>query len=250
MPDLSPEFVALTARLGDALGAATVPTSLATEAQRSVAGLRGVFDAAACSFARVEPGGDALRFVAADGIGAAEIVGVELPVSRGIAGWVALSGEAVQISDVAADTRFARDVAEATDYVPTTILAAPVVDAAGETLGVVEVLDPQRTGADTGHDLQVLELAAAQLAAIVQLAGLYERLGTGLIRTLADADDTGAFDDRAVVGDDGEEDGVALGELADAFRSLAAAGPQAARLAARMLTDVAAYARPARGGRR
>ena len=39
---------------------------------------------------------------------------VSIPVGRGIAGWVAMSGEAIRIADVASDSRFARDVAEAT----------------------------------------------------------------------------------------------------------------------------------------
>jgi GAF domain-containing protein len=241
MPDLDPEQARLVARLGDALGTATVPVTLATEVRLSVAGLREAFDAAACSFARVEPDGVSLRFVAADGAGADAIVGVVLPASHGIAGWVAQSGEAVSVSDMAADGRFARDVAEATQYVPTTILAAPVVDASGETVGVVELLDPRSRGGDTGHDLAVVALVASQLAAIVRLADLYERLGTGLIRTLADPDDTGGFHGVAVgVADDGE--GIALSELATAFRRLAAGGTESAQLATRLLRDVAAYA--------
>jgi signal transduction protein with GAF and PtsI domain len=241
MPDLDPEQTRLIARLGDALGTAVVPVTLAGEVRLSVAGLREAFDAAACSFARVEADGASLRFVAADGAGADDIVGVVLPISRGIAGWVAMSGEAIQISDVAADTRFARDVAEATHYVPSTILAAPVVDSGGETVGVVELLDPRSRGGDAGHDLAVVALAASQLAAIVRLSDLYERLGAGLIRSLADPDDTEGFGGVAIgVADD--EDGVALSELASAFLALAAGGTESARLATRLLRDVAAFA--------
>ena len=240
MPDVDPEQARLIARLGDALGTAIVPVTLADEVRLSVAGLRAAFDAAACSFARVEPDGGNLRFVAADGAGADDIVGVVLPVSRGIAGWVALSGEAIQISDVATDARFARDVAEATQYVPTTILAAPVVDSVGETVGVIELLDPRSRGADAGHDLAVVGLAASQLAAIVRLSDLYERLGTGLIRSLADPDGTESFDGVAI-GVDDDDDGVALAELASAFRVLASGGTRSAQLATRLLRDVAAF---------
>ncbi len=240
MPDLDPEQTRLVARLGDALGTATVPVTLADEVGLSVAGLRKAFDAAACSFARVEPDGASLRFVAADGAGADDIVGVVLPASRGIVGWVAMSGEAIQISDVATDSRFARDVAEATRYIPTTILAAPVVDSSGETVGVVELLDPRSRGGDSGHDLAVVALAASQLAAIVRLADLCERLGTGLIRSLADPERTDGFDGVAI-GDADDEEGLALSELAAAFRGLAAGGTESARLATRLLRDVAAF---------
>ena len=238
-PDL--ELTRLIARLGDVLGTATRPVSLVDEISGTVARLRRLFDAAACSFAQVEPDGGNLRFVAADGAGAAAIVGVTIPVSRGIAGWVALSGEAIQVGDVTSDSRFARDVAEATDYVPSTILAAPVVDAQGETAGVIEVLDPQVGGSDSGYDLAVLGLVAGQLAAVIRLAAMYDALGSGLLRSLADPAATGEFDD-AVAALSSPDSGQALNEVALAFRQLAAQGPEAARLAARMLRDVAAFA--------
>ncbi len=103
---------------------------------------RALFGAAACSIALVDDDGEHLRFVASDGAGADEIVGVTIPVSRGIAGWAAMSGQPIAVRDVQTDARFARDVAESTHYVPTAIYAAPMLDAEGEVLGVASVLDP------------------------------------------------------------------------------------------------------------
>ena len=243
-----PSTAALVARLGDALGHATRPSRLEEELAATVAAVRRTFDAAACSFAQVEPDGSTLRFVAADGAGAEAIVGVTMPVSRGIAGWVAMAGEPIQVGDVATDTRFARDVAEATDYVPTTILAAPVVDAAGETAGVIEVLDPASGSREPGRDLAVLGLVATQLASVVRLSATYDALGTGLLRTLADPDGTGGFDE-ALASLDDPDAGVALRELAASFREIADGGPATARLAQRILAEVAAYARTSRGRR-
>jgi GAF domain-containing protein len=240
MPAPDAELIRLVARVGDALGTATRPVTLEAELRRTLAGLRRVFGAAACSYARVEPDGATLRFVAADGAGAEAITGVTMPLSRGIAGWVALSGEPLRIGDLSTESRFARDIAETTAYVPTTILAAPVVDAGGEVVGVVEVLDPTIAGADPGHDLAVLGLVAGQLAGLVRLTTAFDALGTELIRSLADPDATGELDDTlgTLVRDD---TGPALTETASAFRTLAAAGPDAAGLAARMLREVAAY---------
>ena len=152
------------------------------EIQRTVAALRNVFSAAACSCALVEDDGETMRFVAADGAGADLIVGVTLPVTRGIAGWAVMSGEPISVSDVDRDTRFARDVAEATNYVPRNIMAAPL-EHRGEVSGVLEVLDPRTGGADTGHDLAVLGVVAAQLAALLNLAG--ESTGDRLDELLA-----------------------------------------------------------------
>lgn len=132
----------------------------------SVAAVRSLFSAAACSVALVDAEGGTLRFVAAAGEGAGEILGVELPVGRGIAGWAAMSGQPIAVRDVSRDTRFARDVAEATHYVPTSLLAAPVFDDDGEVLGVLEVLDPSVEAA-SDWALAVLATLAAQVGSLV-----------------------------------------------------------------------------------
>src|SRR5262245_12394486 len=108
----------------------------------SVAATRSLFAAAACSIAVVDDEGEVLEFVASDGAGASEIVGVTIPVGRGIAGWAAMSGQPIAVRDVQSDARFARDVAESTQYVPSSIMAAPLVGPDGEVVGVTSVLDP------------------------------------------------------------------------------------------------------------
>ena len=143
------------------------------ELMRSVGAVRVLFDAAACSCALANPDGAGLTFAAADGIGAAEVIGVEIPVGRGLVGWTAMSGQPVAVRDVRNDARFARDVAESTGYLPTTILAAPFSEASGEVVGVLEVLDP---GIDVSGDwpLAVLGTLASQLSAIVAGGGATE----------------------------------------------------------------------------
>ncbi len=120
----------------------TAPGPAPATLGRCVESTRSLFSAAACSVALVDEDGSTLRFVASDGAGADEIVGVRIPVSRGIAGWAAMSGQPIAVRDVASDSRFARDVAESTHYVPTAIYAAPMIATDGEVLGVLSVLDP------------------------------------------------------------------------------------------------------------
>lgn len=127
---------------------------------------RRVLGAAACSLALLEPDEEHLRFRCASGVGADEVVGLRLPVGRGIAGWVVSSGQPIAVHDVRADPRFAVDVAESTGYVPGSILAVPLV-ASGEALGVIEVLD--RTPVDGRDDLELLTLLATQAAIAVEL---------------------------------------------------------------------------------
>jgi GAF domain-containing protein len=115
------------------------------------------------------------------------------------------------------------------------------VDEHGETAGVIEVLDPADRHAASGSDLAVLGLVADQLASVIRLAAMYDALGTGLLRTLADPGDSGSFDEglAAVVGAD---ESAGLREVAQAFRDLAEGGPAEIRLAQRVLREVATYA--------
>ncbi len=148
--------------------ATTVP-GLAPDASSGLAQAvqlaRGLFGAAACSVAVVDLDTGTLRYVASHGQGEREIVGVTVPVDRGVAGWVARSGSTVVVADAAADPRFARDVAESTGYVPGTILAAPV-PGLDEPAAVLSVLDPTRRE----RELDLLAAIGELLAPVVSAA--------------------------------------------------------------------------------
>ena len=197
--------------------------SIQSELMAACASTRGLFSAAACSCALATGDGGELEFVAADGAGADAIIGVRMPVSRGIAGFVALAGQPIAIADVARDERFARDIAESTAYVPTAILAAPLLDDEGETIGVIEVLDAAHSGEEsrlgtqrgTAADLAALTVIASQVASMVRLSRLLESTG-----------------------------GVpADPELLAALTELTAAGPDGVRVARETLAALASYAR-------
>lgn len=125
--------------------------------------------AAAVSLARIAD--DGLVYLAADGAGAGEIVGRRLPPGRGVAGFVAATGQALVIDRTADDPRFARDVAEATGYVPTTLLVVPVLDAVGEPAGVLSVLDRGSVGPPVpANDALAVAAAFAEQAALALAA--------------------------------------------------------------------------------
>ena len=104
--------------------------------------------------------------MASDGAGERRSSGVTIPVGRGIAGWAAMSGQPISVRDVQIDARFARDVAESTNYVPTAIYAAPMLDQDGDVMGVASVLDPS---VDQSSDwtLKVLGTLASQMAMLL-----------------------------------------------------------------------------------
>ena len=71
-------------------------------------------------------------FEAVSGEGEGDLIGMRIPSSTGIAGWVLVTGQPIVIDDLQQDPRFARQAAERTGYVPKGLMAVPLVN--GETL--------------------------------------------------------------------------------------------------------------------
>ncbi|MEU5594962.1 GAF domain-containing protein [Streptomyces sp. NPDC020298] len=131
---------------------------------------RAIFGAAASSVFLLDDAAGELVFQAVSGEGEDLLVGTRFPAHRGIAGWVASSGQAMIADDLANTRTFARDLAESTGYVPDALMAAPLLSDQ-RVLGVLEVLDPTpRSRADLG-DLDLLSLFAGQAALALRVAG-------------------------------------------------------------------------------
>lgn len=118
-----------------------------------------VLDAQAASVAVHDPVADRLVFLASAGPAGGDVVGLQLDPAAGIAGYAFTTGQQLAIADVTTDPRFDRTIADATGYVPASILATPLTDAEG-TIGVLEVLD-RRGGTFTLRDLEVASAFAA-----------------------------------------------------------------------------------------
>ena len=71
------------------------------------------------------------------------------------------TSQALAIGDVRADPRFSQTTAEMTGFLPRSILAVPLADEIS-TLGVLEILDPQRGGTFGLHDLELAGILARQ----------------------------------------------------------------------------------------
>ncbi len=120
-----------------------------------------VFGSKAVSVATVD---DGLHYVAASGAGAAEIVGVRLPLDRGLGGYVATTGQSMAIDRPADDPRFGRDVAERTGLIPSSLLIVPIHDADDDVLGVFTVVDRTIGSADS---LATASAFAGQISALL-----------------------------------------------------------------------------------
>jgi GAF domain-containing protein len=237
--DLLREIGELAAALGPAVRPAGADELLRSLTETA----RQLFGAAACSLALLSEDESELVYTVAAGEGAADVTGMRIPSSQGIAGWVVQSGQPIAISDLGSDPRFSRQAAEQTGYVPQAILAVPV-ETRGRMLGVISLLDrdPERPGAE--RDMTLLSLFADQAALALASVEAFGDLGRVLLRALAAAaagDDLTVALDRAADSLPGADAGLAA--LAGAFAALARRGPAERQLALAVLNDVAEYAK-------
>jgi GAF domain-containing protein len=122
-------------------------------------------EAQAASIALYDRSTERLVFRAAAGPAAGDIVGMAIEPEAGIAGYVFTTGQPLAVADVAADPRFERSIAEASGYVPSSLLAVPIVDSRA-TLGVLEALDGRR-GTFSLHDIDLASSIASAVASAV-----------------------------------------------------------------------------------
>ncbi|MEW2065436.1 GAF domain-containing protein [Streptomyces sp. NPDC007346] len=129
---------------------------------------RAIFGAAASSVFLLDEEADELVFQAVSGEGEEFLVGRRFPAGRGIAGWVATSGEPMVVDDLTTDSSFDRSLAESTQYVPNSLMAAPLISDS-RVLGVLEVLDPSPQARSSVRELDLLAMFARQAAAALRV---------------------------------------------------------------------------------
>lgn len=135
---------------------------------------RAIFGAQASSILLLEAAAEELVFEAVSGQGQEFLVGRRFPAGRGIAGWVAASGEPMVVDDLHDSTSFDRDIAQSTGYVPNALMAAPLVHG-DRVLGVLEVLDPSPQARSSLTELDLLCLFARQAAVALNVLTTHSR---------------------------------------------------------------------------
>ena len=129
---------------------------------------RSIFGARASSILLLDEDTEELVFEAVVGEGEDELLGVRFPAGKGIAGWVLATRTPLVIEDVRTDPRFASDVAEGTGYVPSGLMAAPLLHDE-DALGVLEVLDRPERSLFSLQEMELLGLFANQASIAVDL---------------------------------------------------------------------------------
>jgi len=105
--------------------------------------------------------GDGLRFRAAMGPAAREVIDTVIPLDKGIAGFAYQLGLALAIDDAKRDSRHYGQVDRSSGYTTRGVLAAPVRGDRGGTFGCVELLNPRRPF--TADDIEIVSRVGAAL---------------------------------------------------------------------------------------
>lgn len=124
---------------------------------------RTIFGAQASSIFLYDEDADELVFEAVSGEGGDTLVGARFPSSTGIAGFALVTRQPLLVDDLTADPRFSRERAEATGYVPTSIVASPLLHDE-RVLGVLSVLDRAKDRPFGVAELELLSRFSTQAA--------------------------------------------------------------------------------------
>lgn len=143
-----------------------------------------VTSARAASLFLVEEATQELVFEVALGQKAQEVKKFRLPLGRGIAGLVAMTGQPMAVSNAQQDFRQASDIAQAVGYLPQSILCMPLFYD-DQVIGVLELLDKEGASAFSPSDMEILELFAQQAAVAIEHSRLNRDLAGLVSQVLA-----------------------------------------------------------------
>ena len=240
-PD-SPDLFMRLAEAASNLGPAIKPPAYQELLDWIVETVREVTGAKAASIASFDPNREILTFVAASGAAGDQVVGMEMDAGKGIAGWALSSGQSISIADAPSDPRFARDIAEATGYTPSTVFAIPLETDAG-VMGVMEILDAPE-GREGAHDeSRLVSTLARQAAVTIETARLFRTFGRVMFKAAARASESGDLQ-AALEGIAEKTRGPAreFAELLDLFSEIGALGPKERQAATDLLYTFLMYA--------
>ena len=176
---------------------------------------RSIFGAQAASIFLYDEEADELVFEAVSGQGGDTLVGARFPSSTGIAGFALVTRQPLVVDDLDNDPRFSRDRAAATGFVPTSIVASPLLHDE-RTLGVLSVLDRDPERPFGVAELDVLSRFSTQAA-----IGLDLLLSARRARTALDGEGSGSVVARIAALLEDEDDGAGTALLEAIERVLA-----------------------------
>ncbi|HEX9824873.1 MAG TPA: GAF domain-containing protein [Actinomycetota bacterium] len=146
----------------------------------------------------VDPTAGDLIFEVAYGPKAQEVARFRVPLGQGIAGLVAVSGQAMAVAEGETDPRVARDIGETIGYVPDSILCVPMFHT-DRVIGVLELLNKNGGGSFSPADMELLGRFANQAAVAIELSRTYQHVAPMLAELLGSLTDAAALDREALL---------------------------------------------------
>jgi signal transduction histidine kinase/putative methionine-R-sulfoxide reductase with GAF domain len=102
-----------------------------------------------------------------------QVRSIRMKVGHGIAGLVAQTGRALRVRDAYSDPRFERDWDLLTGYSTSSILAAPLKNHVGRTIGVIQILNKKGADEFTTEDEAILSALSTQAAVAIDNSRLF-----------------------------------------------------------------------------
>lgn len=231
----------------EASGYAVLPSTDQELLESVVEAAARILNAKAASIALVDEAAGELEFkVSFDQTGGHSVIGMRFPISQGIAGHVAMTGQPMAISNVQEDRRFNQEFAKSTGYVPSAILATPLL-LREKVIGVMEVLDKNTAPSFNLKDIELLAILANQAAIAIYQAQLHKELGEALslgLRRLAESDTAGGSSTITdLLGAPPQEAPSDLAEMAALLNDIASMGPAERRACIQILEVFSKYGR-------
>ncbi|MCL4559006.1 MAG: GAF domain-containing protein [Chloroflexi bacterium] len=236
----------------EASGRAILPNSNQDLLQSIVEAAARIFSAAAASIALVNEKQQTLEFKVAYGEGNEAVVGMQIPLDKGIAGYVAMTGQPIAASNVQRDGRFDQEFAQTTGYVPRSILAAPLLSG-DRVIAVMEVLDKIDAPSFGMQDMELLALFARQAALAIKQSQQIGQIGATLVQGLQQLAESGSAEEAAQLlplleKAEGEgEDREDIYRLAASFNRIASLGDAERKACLQILSAFADYAQSRKG---
>jgi len=103
-----------------------------------------------------------------------EDIEIRLPLGKGIAGYVAATGDTLNIPEAYFDSRFNPEVDRTTGYHTHSILCMPMRNNSGKIIGALQLLN-KRNGPFTQEDESFIDALSVHAAIAVENARLYEK---------------------------------------------------------------------------
>lgn len=115
-----------------------------------------------------------LNFAAAYGPIKEQLMGIRIPVGKGIAGWVAKHRQPLIVNHVKEDPRFLDKIDKTLQFVTRDILCAPLISR-GRAIGVIEMVNSTKEHGFSEMDLDIIQVLVNPAAVAIENAYLFQK---------------------------------------------------------------------------